>query len=106
MNIYERFIEQMRKAGTYYNDPAIQLGKVMAGGKIKVGDLLIQKEDYLMDCNLRLNTNEKIYLHTQKDGSSENLQEYKKNILYEGDKVLAIKNGEKFIIIAKVVAPE
>ena len=83
MNIYERFIEQMRKAGTYYNDPAIQLGKVMVGGKINVGDLLIQKEDYLMDCNLRLNTNEKIYLHTQKDGSSENLQEYKKNILYE-----------------------
>ena len=66
MNIYERFIEQMRKAGTYYNDPAIQLGKVMVGGKINVGDLLIQKEDYLMDCNLRLNTNEKIYLHTKK----------------------------------------
>lgn len=106
MNIYERFIEQMRNAGTYYNGPAMQLGKVMTDGKIKVGDLLIQKGDYLMNCNLRLNADKKIYLHTQKDNSSENLQEYKKNVLCEGDKVLVIKNGEKFIIIAKVVAPE
>lgn len=104
INTYERFIEQMRKAGKYYNGPAIQLGKVLSDGKIKTGDLTIQKEDYLLDCNLRLDAGKKIYLHT--DNSNENLQEYKKNLLYKGDKVLIIKIEEKFVIIAKVVKPE
>lgn len=104
INTYERFIEQMRKAGKYYNGPPIQLGKVLSDGKIKTGDLTIQKEDYLLDCNLRLDAGKKVYLHT--DNSNENLQEYKKNLLYKGDKVLIIKIEEKFVIIAKVVKPE
>lgn len=95
----------MRKAGEYYNAPAIQLGKVMTDGKIKVGDLPLQKEDYLLDCNLRLNTDKKIYLHTEADDSTGNLQEYRDNILDEGDRVLVLKNEEKYIVIAKVVDP-
>ena len=60
----------MRKAGKYYNSPTIQLGKVLTDGKVKVGDLLLQKEDYLLNCNLRLNADEKIYLHTEKNGNT------------------------------------
>lgn len=106
MNTYERLIEQMRKAGMYYNGPTIQMGKILPDGKIKIGDLPIQKGDYLLDCNLRLNADKKVYLHTERDNLIENLQEYKKNLLCEGDKVLTIKLGEKFVIIAKVVTPE
>ena len=93
----------MRKAGKYYNSPAIQLGKVLIDGKVKVGDLLLQKEDYLLNCNLRLNADEKIYLHTEKNESAINMQEYKNNILQEGDIILVMKIEEKFVIIAKVV---
>ena len=101
----------MRKAGMYYNDPAIQLGKVLANGKIKVGDLPLEKEDYFLDCNLRLNADKKIYLHTEMTDSVTNMKEYKNNILNEGDKVLVLKIKskevkEKFVIIAKVVEPE
>ena len=96
----------MRKAGKYYNDPAIQLGKVLANGKIKVGDLPLEKGDYLLDCNIRLNADKKIYLHTEMTDSVTNMREYKNNILSEGDKVLALKVKEKFVIIAKVVEPE
>lgn len=35
-----------------------------------------------------------------------NMKEYTNNILAEGDKVLALKVKEKFVIIAKVVEPE
>lgn len=96
----------MRKAGKYYNSPAIQLGKVLIGGKVKVGDLLLQKEDYLLNCNLRLNADEKIYLHTEKNESVTNMQEYKNNVLQEGDIILVMKVEEKFVIIAKVVKPK
>lgn len=96
----------MREAGKYYNNPTIQLGKVLANGKIKVGDLPLEKEDYLLDCNLRLNADKKIYLHTEMTDSVTNMKEYTSNILTEGDKVLALKVKEKFVIIAKVVKPE
>lgn len=96
----------MRNAGKYYNSPDIQLGKVLASGKIKVGDLPLEKGDYLINCNLRMNANEKIYLHTEPNESASNMKEYKNNILSEGDRILALKIEEKYIIIAKVVSPE
>lgn len=96
----------MRKAGKSYNGPSVQLGKVMTDGKVKIGDLQIQKEDYLLDCNLRMSEDEKIYIHTEITDSVTNLKEYKNNILQEGDRVLIVKLEEKFVIIAKVVNPE
>lgn len=96
----------MRKAGRFYNGPAVQLGKIMTDGRIKIGDLQIQKEDYLLDCNLRMPEDENIYIHTEMTDSVTNLKEYKNNILQEGDRVLIIKLEEKFVIIAKVVNPE
>lgn len=96
----------MREAGKYYNDPTIQLGKVLANGKIKVGDLPLEKGDYLLSCNLRLDAGKKIYFHTEMIDSVTNMKEYTNDILVEGDKILTLKIREKFVIIAKVVEPE
>lgn len=117
MNTYERFVEQMRKAGEFYNVPAPQLGIMLDSGKIKIDAMILDKNDYLINCNLRLNPSEKIFLHTSKTSSgeyvtdsshNETLKEYKKNILQEGDEVLLLKlaQHEKYILIAKVVVPE
>ena len=72
---------------------------------------------YLINCNLRLDNKKKIFIHNSKPQSAEymtdsshnaTLEEYKKNILQEGDRVLLIKlnKHEKYVVIAKVVVPE
>ena len=105
MDAYERIIEQMRKSGKYYNAPTPQIGVVSSGKKIKIDNLVINKDDYLMDCNLRFSDSGRVYFHT--DGTGESLSEYKKNILSEGDRVLVMKleNSEQYIVLSKVVIP-
>lgn len=109
MNAYETLVKQMRKAGSFYNAPAPQLGVMLADGKIKIDTMTLDKADYLIDCNLRLDNKEKVFLHTSKLGTESHdatLREYKRNILAEGDKVLILKlqKHEKYIVIAKVVS--
>ena len=105
MDAYERIIEQMRKSGKYYNAPVPQIGIVSSGKKIKLDNLVINKDDYLMDCNLRFSDSGRIYFHTDSAGSS--ISEYKGNILSEGDRVLVMKlaNSEQYIVLSKVVIP-
>ena len=106
----------MRKAGQYYNAPEPQLGIVMESGKIRIDTMILDKRDYLMNCNLRLEESKKVYLHYSKPESGEymtdsshnaTLEEYKENILQEGDNVLLLKlnKHEQYVVIAKVVAP-
>ena len=117
INIYERYVEQMRRAGRYYNAQPPQLGIMMDAGKIKIDTMTLDKNDYLINCNLRLDNKKKIFIHNSKPQSAEymtdsshnaTLEEYKKNILQEGDRVLLIKlnKHEKYVVIAKVVVPE
>ena len=117
INTYERFVEQMRKAGSFYNAPVPHLGIMMDSGKIRMDTMILDKSDYLINCNLRLDRAKKVFLHTSKPESAEymtdsehnsTLEEYKRNILQEGDKVLLLKldRHEKYILIAKVVVPE
>lgn len=107
----------MRKAGRFYNAPVPRLGIMMDSGKIRMDTMVLDKNDYLLNCNLRLDQSKKIFLHTSEPGSAEymtdsahnnTLEEYKKNILQEGDEVLLLKldRHEKYILIAKVVVPE
>ena len=105
MDAYERIIQQMRKSGQYYNAPVPQIGVVSSDKKIKIDNLVIDKDDYLIDCNLRLTDSGRVYFHTDSEGRS--LAEYKKNVLSEGDRVLVMKlaNSEQYIILAKVVSP-
>lgn len=89
MDAYERFVQQMRKAGRYYNDPAMQIGIAGKNRTIKADDLELDPEDYLINCDL-------------KQGS--------KNELEEGDQVVMFKlktreeESETFIVLAKVVS--
>ena len=89
----------------------------MESGKVRIDTMTLKKEDYLIDCNLRLDPNKKIFLHASKPESAEymtdsdhnvTMEEYRKNILKEGDIVLLLKlhNHEKYILIAKVVEAE
>lgn len=114
MDTYERWIEAMREQGANKNPNTPQLGVIMKSGKIMVDNLPLEKGDYLLDCNLRLDDKEKVYYHTQKTSSGEyvtdgghngTLKEYKNNILREGDRVLVLKleKSEKFVVLAKVV---
>lgn len=105
MDAYERIIEQMRKSGQYYNAPVPEIGIVSSDKKIKIDNLVINKGDYLIDCNLRFSDSGRVYFHT--DSTGESLSEYKKNILSEGDRVLVMKlaNSEQYILLAKVVEP-
>lgn len=106
----------MRKAGKFYNPPEPQLGIMMESGKIRIDTMILDKKDYLMSCNLRLDNSKRVYLHSSQPGSGEymtdfshnaTLEEYKENILQEGDKVLLLKlnKHEIYIVMAKVVTP-
>lgn len=87
MNAYEKLIEQMRKAGRFYNPQVPELGIVGHDGRIKIGSVILNKNDYLVSSNL-----------TAAKGI---------NCLEEGDKVLLMKinDTEEFVLIAKVVDP-
>ena len=87
MNAYEKLIEQMRKAGRFYNPQVPELGTVGYEGRIKTGSVILNKNDYIVSSNL-----------TAAEGI---------NRLEEGDKVLLMKinDTEEFVLIAKVVDP-
>ena len=93
----------MRKAGRFYNAPVPLLGIMLDSGKIRIDTDTLDKDDYLINCNLRLDPSKKVFLHISEPES----EEYKANILREGDKVLLLKleKHEKFVLIAKVVIP-
>ena len=98
----------MREAGKFYNPPSIQLGKVMRDGKLRIGDLPVEKTDYYIDCNLRIDPTPQIYVHNMiPTEENHHVVEYTRNVLREGDKVLVVKlpKNEKFVVIAKVVDP-
>lgn len=117
MNGYEKIVEQMRKSGKYYNPSVPEIGIVAEDGKIKIDSIELEKDDYLINCNLRLDDKETVYIHSSGTASGDYvtdsshnsaLKEYRDNILEPGDKVLVQKlNGhEQYVVIAKVVKPE
>ena len=87
MTPYEELIEQMRKAGRFYNPKVPELGIMGHDGRVKIGSGIINKSDYSVSSNLAV-----------EDGI---------NHLEEGDKVLLMKmkDTEEFVLIAKVVDP-
>lgn len=114
MNAYEKWIDIIRSEGGHDNPNILQLGTVMEDGKIRLDNLTLEKGDYLLDCNLRLDDKEKAYYHTQNTSSgvyltdsqhNSYLEEYKRNVLQKGNLVVAIKleNVEKYVVLAKVV---
>ena len=117
MSVYEDLVRQMRRQGKYFNADPVTIGVVSGKGKIKIDNNELEPDDYLINCNLRLDDEKKIYLHTAKPTSGEymsgsehngTLEEYKENVLKKGDKVLLVKlyEKEKYVLIAKVVEPK
>ncbi len=41
MDVYERFVNQMRKSGTYYNPQEPQIGIMMDDGKVKIDTMIL-----------------------------------------------------------------
>ena len=87
MTPYEELIEQMRKAGRFYNPQVPEFGIMGHDGRVKIGSGIINKSDNSVSSNLAV-----------EDGI---------NHLEEGDKVLLMKmnDTEEFVLIAKVVDP-
>ena len=87
MTPYEELIEQMRKAGRFYNPQVPEFGIMGHDGRVKIGSGIINKIYYSVSSNLAV-----------EDGI---------NHLEEGDKVLLMKmnDTEEFVLIAKVVDP-
>ena len=73
----------MRKAGKFYNPPVPQLGVMMESGKVRIDTMTLKKEDYLIDCNLRLDPNKKIFLHASKPESAEYMTDSDHNVTIE-----------------------
>lgn len=46
MTPYEELIEQMRKAGRFYNPQVPELGIMGHDGRVKIGSGIINKSDY------------------------------------------------------------
>lgn len=78
MNSYERIVTQMRRQGAHDNDYPPMLGTVLTGGRVRIKDLTIAKADYYINSALTV---------------------------AEGDRVLVLRIGQDFIIVAKVVRP-
>lgn len=116
MNDYEKMVSLMRNESKKTAAPPPVIGLVVDRGKIKLDSMELDTDDYLINCNLRLDDKEKVYWHKEKPSGGEyltdgqhngSLKEYKDNILQKGDKVLMLKldGFEKYILIAKVVKP-
>lgn len=116
MNDYEKMINIIKAAVKQAAAPSPVLGLVTGRGKIKLDTMELDTDDYLINCNLRLDDKEKVYWHKEKPTGGEylsdgehngTLKEYKDNVLQAGDRVLMLKldGYEKYILIAKVVKP-
>lgn len=78
MNSYEKFIDIIRKQGRHDNPAELQIAFAAEGGKIRLGGLILDTEDYYK-------------LEQVSD-------------LKEGDKVLIYKiSDSRYILIGKVV---
>lgn len=52
MTPYEELIEQMRKAGRFYNPQVPEFGIMGHDGRVKIGSGIINKSDYSVSSNL------------------------------------------------------
>ena len=79
MSVYEDLVRQMRRQGKYFNADPVTIGIVSDKGKIKIDNNELEPDDYLINCNLRLDDEKKIYLHTTKPTSGEYMSDSEHN---------------------------
>lgn len=93
---FNKLIEAIREEGKFYNEPSFYFAKVtskLPNLKVMLGDIELDKRNLLIDKWLL-------------DRNCEHLHDIKepiKDVLDIGDRVIMLKNNDKFIIISKVV---
>ena len=98
MNGYERIIKLMREQGAAYNGPSLQLGEMVSKTACVVGELKLEKDDYLISHHL-----------TDHEMTIEEPNESKKKVkvystLKKGDIVLVQRiSDEQYVIIERLV---
>lgn len=100
-NPFSELINVLREEGSFYNEPSFYFAKVtseLPNLKVMLNDMELNKNNLLIDKSLLDRHN---YSVSCSNGSiSHNL----KDKLSVGDKVVMLRDNNKFIIISKVVS--
>ena len=93
-------LKLMQTQGAKNNPLTLQLGLVQSGGKIKIGDLILEPDDYYIAKHLKPNCEVTYRLNGQ-----ETTVELVNNVLEEGDMVAIQKLNDTdiYIVLTKVV---
>ena len=118
-NPFNKLIEAMREEGKFYNEPSFYFAKVtskLPNLKVMLGDVELDKKSLLIDkwlldrndINNKLKTEAEGHSHGgDTTGNGEHLHYIKepiKDVLEIDDKVVMLRDNNKFIIISKVVS--
>ena len=100
-NPFSELINVLREEGSFYNEPSFYFAKVtseLPNLKVMLNDMELNKNNLLIDKSLLDRHN---YSITCSEG---NINHNLKDKLSIGDKVVMLRDGNKFIIISKVVS--
>ena len=98
---FSNLIDAIREEGSYYNEPSFYFAKVTSGLpnlKVMLNDMELGKNNLLIDKTLLDRHN---YSISCSNGSITHNLKDKLNV---GDKVVMLRDNNKFIIISKVVS--
>lgn len=98
---FNKLIEAMREEGKFFNEPSFYFAKVTSSIpnlKVMLNNMELDKRSLLIDKTL-------LDRHNFSIGCSNgSITHNLKDVLNVGDNVVMLKNGDKFIIISKVVS--
>ena len=97
---FNNLIDMFREEGKFYNEPSFYFAKVtsdLPNLKVMLNDMELNKNNLLIDKSLLDRHN---YSITCSEG---NINHNLKDKLSIGDKVVMLRDGNKFIIMSKVV---
>ena len=97
---FSNLIDILREEGKFYNEPSFYFAKVtseLPNLKVMINDMELDKNNLLIDKSLLDRHN--YYINCSEGTINHNL----KDKLSIGDKVVMLKDNNKFIIISKVV---
>ena len=98
---FNNLIDMFREEGRFYNEPSFYFAKVtseLPNLKVMINDMELDKNNLLIDKSLLDRHN--YYINCSEGTIDHNL----KDKLSIGDKVVMLKDNNKFIIISKVVS--
>lgn len=97
---YTEMLKLMQTQGAKSNPVTLQLGVVHSGGKIKIGDLILNPDDYYLAEHLKVG-----YKLTYQFGDSKTTLEIIDNELKVGDLVAIqqLNDTDRYVVLEKVV---